>query len=229
MATRLLNSYAEADTFPALWDATTFGMFDPAWKDLLGRQGFESTTGIWIGPPLEKRKKRRLPGPVTTTEPSEATMLPTALDATEDSGDGIAVLEIAAQVGDEAAFVRAVGGIDWLQRPASEFARAVRLALAAGAHLLARNLAAQGARLYPDHPELQKMARILAPPRVLRTNLPPDLSARTNLEWMRAHATEYRGQWVALKNGVLLATAPTACELKKQLPTTDGLFLTRVI
>ena len=151
------------------------------------------------------------------------------LDVTEDGGDTIAMLEITAETGDETAFVQAASEIDWSQRPATDFARAVRSALAAGAHLLARKLADYGHRLYPPYEELAKMAHILAPPRAMRANLPPDPSVRANLEWMRTHAVEYRGQWVALKDGVLLATAPTARELKDKLPTTDGLFLTRVI
>lgn len=158
-----------------------------------------------------------------------ASILPSALDVTEDRGNGIAALEAATETGDEIAFVRAASGIDWSQRPAADLVRAVRLALAIGAHLLARKLAERGHRAYPPHEELAKMAYILAPPRVVRANLPPDPSARANLEWMRAHAVEYRGQWVALKDGVLLATAPTARELKDQVPTTDGLLLTRVI
>ena len=130
---------------------------------------------------------------------------------------------------DESAFVQATSEIDWSQRPAADFARAVRLALAAGAHLTARELADHGHRLRPNHDDLAKMARILAPPRVVRANLPPDSSVRANLEWMRAHAAGYRGRWVALKDGALLASAPTARELRDRLPTTDGLFLTRVV
>lgn len=136
-------------------------------------------------------------------------------------------LEIAADKGDEAAFVQAAGKIDWSQRPAADFAQAVHLALAAGAHLMARKLADQGHRLYLDHEELAKMAHILAPPRVLRTNLPPDPSVRANIEWMRAHAAEYRGQWVALQNGRLLAVGATAQELKDQLESIEGVLLAR--
>jgi hypothetical protein len=143
--------------------------------------------------------------------------------------DSIDILEIVAETGDETAFVQAASEINWSQCPPTDFARAVRSALTAGAHLLARKLADYGHRLYPNHEELAKMAHILAPPRAMRANLPPEPSVRANLEWMRAHAVEYQGQWVALKDGVLLATAPTARELKDKLPTTYGLFLTRVI
>ena len=178
---------------------------------------------------LPQREDVRPLSPATATEPSETSVLPQALDVTQDREDGMAALQIAAETGDEIAFVQAASEIDWSHRPAADFARAARLALEAGAHLLVRRLADQGHRLYPHHEELAKMAYILAPPRVVRANLPPDPSVRANLEWMRAHAAEYRGRWVALKAGVLLTSAPTARELKDQLSSTDGLFLTRVI
>ena len=168
-------------------------------------------------------------GPIMDTASSEAIISPLALDATKARGDGIAVLEIAAEAGDETAFVRAAGEVDWPQCPAADFARAVHLSLAVGAHLLARNLADYGHRLHSQHGELAKMARILAPPRVVRADLPPDPSVRANLEWLRANAAQYRGQWIALRDGVLVASAPTARELEVQLPATDGFFLTRVI
>jgi hypothetical protein len=229
------GTHTEAIAFPVFWDATTPGTPDggerylPGWQDFMMARD-DSTAVVWVVSPFARKKKPHLPAAVAVgTGPSEATVLPTALDVTKDSDDGMAMLEMAAEAGDERAFVQATGEIDWLQRPAADFARAVRLALAAGAHLLARNLADHGHRLHPRHEELATMAHILAPPRVVRTGLPPDPSGRANLEWMRDHAAEYRGRWVALKDGVLLASAPTARELKSQLPTTDGLFLTRVI
>ena len=228
MEATLLSGYAETTFFPILMDSTTLEKPDQV------RQGFETakadvTAIFWTGAFVVEKRERRLPSPEIATGPCKASALPRVLDATGDDGDGLARLEIAAEIGDETAFVQAAGGIDWSQVPAADFARAVRLALAAGAHLLARNLADQGHGLHPHHEELAKMARILAPPRVVNANLPPDPSARANLEWMRVHAAEYRGRWVALKKGVLLASAPTARQLRDQLPATDGLFLTRVI
>ena len=149
-------------------------------------------------------------------------------DAAKDSGDGIAALEIAAEVGDETAFVQAASEINWLQRPAADLARAVRLALAAGAHLLVRNLAAQGAKLHPDHLELRKMAHVLAPPRVVNADIPPTPSVRPNQAWLRNHADEYKGQWVALQEGTLLATGATAREVWDCLESPDGVMLTKM-
>ena len=147
---------------------------------------------------------------------------------TKGDQDNMAALEMAAIMGNEAAFVQAAGQIDWLACPATDLARAVRLALAAGAHLLARNLATQGAGLYPDHLELQNMAHVLAPPRVVRDDLPPVPSLQADHAWLRTHADEYRGQWVALREGVLLAAAATVRELESCLENTDGVLITKV-
>ena len=217
---------SETNAFPALRDAIVLEMPDLELRDFkTARAG--GATVVWIIPP-EKERRIRLLISVASTGPSEVSVLPLVLDATKDREEGTAMLEIAAEKSDEMAFVQAVSEIDWPQRPAADFARAVRLALAAGAHLLARNLAAQGARLHPDHLELQKMARILAPPRVVRADLPPDPSVQANHAWLRAHADEYRGRWVALRNGQLIAMGYTARELKAQLESTDGILLTRV-
>jgi len=225
--------YVAANTMPFVWDATTFGAPRQTERHLTGWSDFRvawigTATATWPIPfPVEMRKEQR-PAPITATSPSEASIFSASLDATEHGGNGLMALEMAAEMGNERAFVQAANGIDWSQRSAADFARAVRLALAAGAHLLARNLADHGHRLHPRHEELAKMAHILAPPRIVRTGLPPDPTARLNLEWLREHAAEHRGQWVALKNGRLLAAAPSVRQLRTELPTTKGIFLGRV-
>lgn len=138
------------------------------------------------------------------------------------------LLKTAADLGDEALFLEVAEGIDWTQRSAAEFTRAVHLALAAGAHLFARKLARRGAEQYPDHEELQKLARILAPARVMTIDLPPDKSVRENQIWLREHADEYKGQWVALRDGDLLGAAPTADEVWERLESRENVLLTKV-
>ena len=137
-------------------------------------------------------------------------------------------LELLAELRNESGFIQVAERIDWSQRPASDFTRGVRLALAAGAHLFARNLAALGAQRYPNHQELQVTSRVLAPPRVLRTDVPPDPSWRANRVWLSSHADEYRGQWVALQEGELLAFAATVGALRSQLDSVGGVMITKV-
>jgi hypothetical protein len=88
----------------------------------------------------------------------------------------MAQLEAAAEastVYDVAPFVAAYEAIDWEERTADDYARAIQLALSAGAgaHPITRKLAMEGSERYPDHAELQKAAYILAPPKVILSTL----------------------------------------------------------
>ena len=139
-------------------------------------------------------------------------------------------LVAAADAGDEIAFAGAVPGVDWTERTEDDFEAAVRLALAAGAHGAGRALSAQGFAAFPESAILQKMATILSPPRVVRVGLPADPSVAANQQWMRAHWEKYRGCWVALRDGNLLAAAPTLREVEQQVGEirNSGLFVTRI-
>jgi hypothetical protein len=230
MKVELLSENWETKVSPIFSNATTLESLDHIWRDFQTAR-FDIATSFCIvmpGMQIMELGMRRLSSLATATGPSEVGILPSP-DTTEDHGDGMAMLEVAAELSDETAFAQAASEIDWSQRSADDFARAVRLALAAGAHLVARHLAAQGARLYPDHPELQKMAHTLAPPRVVKADLPPVPSVRANQDWLRSHAGEYKGQWVALQNGVLLVAAATASELKTHLENKDHILVTKVL
>ena len=227
MATQMLGTEItrRSSYLPSL-DATGFGTHPPVWKTL--RVRFDPTDVVSLVAESSIAQEGQRFSFFISTGPSDLCIFPGMLDATEDREDGMSRLEIAAQMGNEAGFVQAANETDWSQRSAGDFVRATRLALAAGAHLLARNLAAWGAKLHPEAPELQKMARVLAPPRVLRSDLLPEPSAEANRAWLRDNADQYKGQWVALRNGVLVARARTAKELRAHLDTADGILMTRV-
>lgn len=159
--------------------------------------------------------------------PEVETCLDDYINDIDNEADPMDVLSALAEQGNGAAFARQAAEIAWDAYPPQEIARAVQLALAAGAPLTARHLSAEGYRLYPEDAELAKMARILAPPKVLGTS-PANPSTGLDLEWLRRHATEYQGQWVALNKGEFLAAAPSAHALKTLLPHIQGIFVTRV-
>ena len=173
----------------------------------------------------------RVPSPrwsSTRTEPSRFGNGLLSYDGTEDEQDELSILQILAESGRADDFVKLADRITWTQRSAADLTRVVRLALTVGAHLFARHVAARGAHRYPDHPELQKMARILAPPQVVRRDLPPDRSWAANRAWLSAHAEEYRGQWVALKKGELLAAASTAREVRDAVDKATEVLIVKV-
>lgn len=103
-------------------------------------------------------------------------------------------LEDAAEARDEHAFLEALKDIEWRDRPSEDFIRAVQLALKVGAHLAARQISAEGAKCHPGDAEIQKYARVLAPPRVVSKKAPPDPGRKASREWLMAHSGEYSGQ-----------------------------------
>jgi hypothetical protein len=194
--------------------------------------GFDLGTAIWpINAPTQKPRSQPAGSETeqrtreTLTTDAE-TMFEPALVSIED--DAMARMGSAARIGDERAFLAAKNAIDWDARPAEDFLRAVQLALGAGAHMAARNLAAQGATRHPDNADLQKYARVLAPPRVLRNDAPPHPGLRANRDWLMAHGNEYRGQWVALHDGRLLGAADSLAALKRLVDDTTDILLTKV-
>lgn len=139
---------------------------------------------------------------------------------TSKTSDGMAQLRAAASECtpyNVAPFVLSFQRIDWSTRPVEEIVEGVHLALEVGAHLLARNLAMANAPRFPKHPELQKMAYILAPPRVTVSDTPPDPSHKGNMTWLKNHWEAYRGKWVALRSGELLAAADSLSALLEQV------------
>jgi hypothetical protein len=111
---------------------------------------------------------------------------------------------------------------------AAEVAHAVRLALATGATETARDLAREGSQRHPANAELGALARLLAPPRVLEGEIPPQPGTRANQEWLRAHSAEHGGSWVALRDGELVASARSLREVREAATDSRDLFITRV-
>jgi hypothetical protein len=139
----------------------------------------------------------------------------------------MARLARAAARASESMFLEAVDRVDWANRSPNDYLRAVQLALQSGAHLAARNLAAQGAAQHKENLELQRQANILAPPKITR-RVASNSSQRPNKDWLNNNENQYRGKWVALRNGELLATANTIDDLLPQIESREGVLLTIV-
>ena len=68
-----------------------------------------------------------------------------------------------------------------------------------------------------DDPATRRLQRALTAP-VVRVSEHRDVERRDEYEWLRRHAGEYRGQWVALAGERLVASAPSLRELRARLP-----------
>ena len=142
------------------------------------------------------------------------------LPASHSVPEWAAGLRTAADSGDEIGFIVALREAPRDALTAQDWELAIRLALQAGAHVQARELAQEGARRFPNDQRLQKRAHILSPPRVVGAFSVESENAaaqKADHEWMRTHWGEHRGQWIALRNGQLLGTASTLRELREQL------------
>ncbi|HSN97566.1 MAG TPA: hypothetical protein VLS89_04675 [Candidatus Nanopelagicales bacterium] len=68
-----------------------------------------------------------------------------------------------------------------------------------------------------DHPRLGRWARALKPP-VVRLGAPGSTpSLEKDAAWLREHAREYFGQWVALREGKFLGSHPDHVALHRDL------------
>jgi hypothetical protein len=92
----------------------------------------------------------------------------------------------------------------------------IRALLHSGDFRGARALVAEAREHGAMEPELEKLEKLVAPPTY---NLSPargfDRSAE--VQWMRDHAEEYRGEWVALIGSELLGHSPELGDLMKHL------------
>jgi hypothetical protein len=77
----------------------------------------------------------------------------------------------------------------------------------------AREVAEKGLALFPDHPELQRLHYALRPFEVRSVPGPNYWDPTPSYEWLKKNAHAYRGQWVGLHNGELVAAADTMEEV----------------
>jgi Arc/MetJ-type ribon-helix-helix transcriptional regulator len=114
--------------------------------------------------------------------------------------------------------------------PASpdDYLQALAVALRTGEFGRARQLALDGAARYPEHAELTKAARVLAPPTVTRAPHPHSANIPANRAWLKAYRHTYAGQWVALRDGHFLAAAPSFDALAAQVDATPDVLMTKL-
>ena len=104
----------------------------------------------------------------------------------------------------------------------------IRDALKKGHFLLARELMSEGITNYPNHHEMKKLHRVIAPPEAKDGGPASNTSWTTNREWLKVHWDEYKGKWVALRHGNLIDSSPSLIELVQQIGRSEDVFFSRV-
>jgi hypothetical protein len=139
----------------------------------------------------------------TSTATQEPLLL--AIEAAEAGEDRHALIALAEQV-------------DWRRHP-EELIRAIQASLFLDMVLLARELADEGRRVFPNDKRLEQWAIVLAPPKIVGTR--PASGDAIGLEeshkWFQNNSAKYKGQWVAVRRGELLGVAPTLKALYDQI------------
>jgi len=115
-----------------------------------------------------------------------------------------------------------------MENSPEDFIHAIQTALKSGDYGTAQQLSIEAVKHYPKQEELLKYAHVLAPPKVTVDKRPLNRDTEVNQDWVRQHRNQYRGQWVALCNGHLLASANSINQLIEQLSDKKGVFLTAI-
>ncbi|MFZ1475106.1 MAG: DUF5678 domain-containing protein, partial [Anaerolineae bacterium] len=118
--------------------------------------------------------------------------------------------------------------VDWAQQPPDIIERVLRALLLAGDHESARQLALRAANRYTDHVGLSKFAATLNPPPARISRIPPDTAIKATMAWFASHSMDFRGQWVAVSNGALVASAPTIAELRNRVGDLTQVTITQI-
>jgi hypothetical protein len=103
-----------------------------------------------------------------------------------------------------------------------EFVQAIRALLNDASPTWAQRMAAEGHLRFPDHPELERLCRLLTL-RPVRS-VPGDGRKRNREKahrWLDENESQYRGQWVALTDEGFLTAAPSLDELLDKIKAFD--------
>jgi hypothetical protein len=134
----------------------------------------------------------------------------------------------AASTQNEDAFVQALCGVDQDSVGPDDYLDLIRLALAAGAHHTARELAATASARYPEDIAISRFTEALRPPELSKPSHERNAHNEAAQSWLRENAARYLGQWVALRGDELVASADSLQQLRKAAGSLRGLFVARV-
>lgn len=110
---------------------------------------------------------------------------------------------------DRASFQAVLERVNWSERTPAELMQAIQVALQLELLRLAYRLAETGHQLFPDDQALATAAHVIAPPKIIATDVPAKPGLELSMRWLNENAKRYRGQWVAMKNGELMGQAAT--------------------
>jgi hypothetical protein len=124
------------------------------------------------------------------------------------------------------------GGVSTTKPSPENILVAIEEALKLGNSAEAIKLTKSGTELFPDNDHLSRVAKILAPPVIRVIQNPQTQPFASSRKWLREHAQQYKGQWVAVSEGILLGSAITMQALLTYLGPDldrDNTLITKVL
>lgn len=140
-------------------------------------------------------------------------------EASSGERDPLLAIEGAVAKEDRRTLNRLVEKVDWRSRRPDDLIYVIQSCILLDMVLLARELADEGRRLFPNDKRMEQWAIALAPPKIIGTR--PASGNAIGLEashrWFQNNSSKYKGQWIAVRNGEFLGVAPTLKELYNQI------------
>jgi hypothetical protein len=107
---------------------------------------------------------------------------------------------------------------------ASDYAARIRALIEGDRVVQARALVSEALEANPDDSELLGLQKVLEPPRPKPRQV-TDADRTLEFGWIVANRDAYRGRWVAIQGGDLVADAPSFAELQSLIKNLEGVPL----
>lgn len=112
------------------------------------------------------------------------------------------------------AFMASLGHDD--RPPIADRCADIRAEVERGNLRRARELVARAMQSTPNDPDVLRWYQVVAPA-VVRPGATCGADRRRDLEWLRIHASEHSGRWIAIDGGDLLDESPTLADLLNRI------------
>jgi hypothetical protein len=181
---------------------------------------------VCLSEPIKLFAVENTTGSAITISPFVMTMT-----STNTSRRDMLILEYMVKSDDMKGFMQIIKQIDWQSCRERDLIKGIQLSLRIGMHSKASELSKIALSRFPDNPEIIKFADAFLPGRGKVTKHTADPAATADMNWLKTDGNNFHGKWVALKAGVLLASADTYKELKTKLsnPIEKTLLISKVI
>jgi hypothetical protein len=131
----------------------------------------------------------------------------------------IATLVAAFQAKEQREFGQLAKAIDWAIYDPATILEAVYMAVNLGHSRLTKDLARKAFTLFPENQQVRRVLDLFDP--LVPSRIVPIISPTKGLNktrfWLDNHAAEYRGKWLAVNQGILVAATETYPELQQFL------------